>query len=168
MIPRCLTRLARLAVGAILVPWAAQGVAGAQAPRAAVPALVQGETTDEDGLEVFLVTFGQGELVFERFGHNAIWLHDAAAGTDSTYDWGNFSFRQPGFLRRFLTGDTRYSMEGKDANEMVDFYRRLGRTITLQRLNLTAAQKGSLRDDLRRNALDENKFYRVRGWAHAS
>jgi hypothetical protein len=160
VIPRCLTRLARLAVCAILVPWAAQGVAGAQAPRAAVPAPVQGETTDEDGLEVFLVTFGQGELVFERFGHNAIWVHDATAGTDSTYDWGNFSFRQPGFLRRFLTGDTRYSMEGKDANEMVDFYRRLGRTITLQRLNLTAAQKGSLRDDLRRNALDENKFYR--------
>ena len=43
---------------------------------------------------------------------------------------------------------------------MVDFYRRLGRTITLQRLNLTAQQKRRLRADLRRNALDENKYYR--------
>ena len=160
MIPRYLTRLARLAVCAMLVPWPAPGVAGAQAPRASASVPAPSETAEVDGLEVYLVTFGQGELVFERFGHNAIWVHDASAGTDSTYDWGNFSFRQPGFLRRFLTGDTRYSMEGKDANEMVDFYRRLGRTITLQRLDLTADQKRSLRDDLRRNALEANKFYR--------
>jgi len=60
----------------------------------------------------------------------------AASGTDVTYDWGNFSFQQPGFLRRFLTGDTRYWMEAKDANAMVEFYRGLGRPITLQRLAL--------------------------------
>ena len=157
MIPRC---LARLAVCAALALCAALGVAGAQAPVAGTPAPIRNPSVDADGLDVFLVTFGQGQLVFERFGHNAIWLHDAAAGTDSTYDWGNFSFRQPGFLRRFLTGDTRYWMEGKDANALVDFYRQLGRTITLQRLNLTAEQKLSLRDELRRNAREENKYYR--------
>ena len=160
MIPRCLSRLARPVVCATVALWPALGVAGAQMPRASTPAPVQGQPTAVDGLEVFLVTFGQGQLVFERFGHNAIWLHDAAAGTDSTYDWGNFSFRQPGFLRRFLTGETRYWMEGKDANAMVDLYRQLGRTITLQRLNLTSEQKQSLRGELRRNALEENRYYR--------
>ena len=160
MTPRFLTRVARLLVGATLALWATPGVVGAQAPSGGVPAPAQAETTTAQGLDVYLVTFGQGELVFERFGHNAIWLHDAAAGTDSTYDWGNFSFQQPGFLRRFLTGDTRYWMEAKPAEAMVDFYRRLGRTITLQRLNLTAEEKVRLREDLRRNALEENKYYR--------
>jgi len=113
-----------------------------------------------DDLDILLVTFGLGQEVFERFGHNAIWVHDRAAGTDVTYDWGNFSFRQPGFLRRFLTGDTRYWMEGKDANAMVELYRGLGRPITLQQLNLTPDQKRALRDFLRWNALEENKYYR--------
>ena len=159
MIPRRLGRLARLAVfalaalGAPFAVAAAQGSAGADAPTSA-------RGTGAEGLDVFLVTFGQGEMVWERFGHNAIWLHDARAGTDSTYDWGNFSFRQPGFLRRFLTGETRYSMEAKDANELVEFYRQLGRTITLQRLDLTPEQKVGLREELRRNALEENKYYR--------
>ena len=159
MMLRRLGRLARLAVCAMVALWAPLAVGKAQAPAGAgAPAAPQ--ASGADGLDVFLVTFGQGELVWERFGHNAIWLHDARAGTDSTYDWGNFSFRQPGFLRRFLTGETRYSMEAKDANELVEFYRQLGRTITLQRLELTADQKESLRDALRRNALEENKYYR--------
>ena len=160
MIPRCLARTARGVVSGLLALCAALGEAGAQTPGAGAAAPVQGQAGGVDGLEVFLVTFGQGEMVWERFGHNAIWLHDATAGTDSTYDWGNFNFQQPGFLRRFLTGDTRYSMEARDATTMVDFYRRLGRTITVQRLNLTPEQKHSLREDLRRNALEENKYYR--------
>ena len=160
MTSRWLTRLARLGVGATLAVWATRAEARAQAPTIAAPPAAPAQSNDAAGLEVYLVTFGQGELVFERFGHNAIWLHDGSAGTDSTYDWGNFSFRQPGFLRRFLTGDTRYWMEAKDADAMVDFYRRLGRTITLQRLDLTADQKLRLRDELRHNALEENKYYR--------
>ena len=149
----------RLAAAALL--WcAASGPLRAQATTGVGPAQPQSGPIGTDGLEILLVTFGQGELVFERFGHNALWVHDPASGVDVTYDWGNFSFRQPNFLRRFLTGDTRYWMEAKDANAMVDYYRRLGRTITLQRLNLTAEQKASLREDLRRNSLEENKYYR--------
>jgi hypothetical protein len=87
-------------------------------------------------------------------------VHDGRTGTDSTYDWGNFSFQQPAFLRRFLTGETAYWMEGKDANAMVEFYRSLGRPITLQRLNLTSDQKRALRDFLRWNELEEHKYYR--------
>lgn len=154
--PRRTWHVAAAALGCCL----ALGSARAQASAAVTPANVQRTSVGTDDLEIFLVTFGQGELVFERFGHNAIWVHDASRGTDVTYDWGNFSFRQPGFLRRFLTGDTRYWMEAKDANAMVDFYRRLGRTITLQRLNLTGEQKQSLLEDLRRNALEGNKYYR--------
>jgi len=157
--PRRGPRRAWCIAAAALLWCAASGSLGAQAPGGVAPP-PQSAPSGAGGLEILLVTFGQGEEVFERFGHNAIWVHDPASGADVTYDWGNFSFRQPHFLRRFLTGDTRYWMEAKDANAMVDFYRRLGRTITIQRLNLTAEQKASLREDLRRNALEANKYYR--------
>jgi len=111
-------------------------------------------------LDVTLITFGLGEEVFERFGHNAIWLHDNTLGTDIAYDWGNFDFDQPRFVQRFLSGDTKYSMEGREAGAMLEGYQQIGRPITLQRLNLTAAQKASLREFLRWNALEENKYYR--------
>jgi hypothetical protein len=151
-------RRAWLTAAAALLWSAAAGSSHAQAP--ATPAAAENTATGTDDVVVQLVTFGQGELVFERFGHNAIWIHEGVFGTDVMYDWGNFSFNQPGFLRRFLTGDTSYWMDAKDANAMLDFYRRLGRTITLQRLNLTPEQKRRLRADLRRNALEENRYYR--------
>lgn len=111
-------------------------------------------------LVITLITFGLGQQVFERFGHNALWVHDGALGTDVAYDWGNFDFAQPAFLRRFLTGDTRYAMEAREATTMIETYRLIGRPITLQRLNLTPAQAVALRDFLRWNALEENKYYR--------
>jgi hypothetical protein len=158
-----LRRAARRAwcvAAAAVLSCAATASLAAQTPAAAAPATTEAALGGPDDLDIMLVTFGQGEIVFERFGHNAIWIHEGVFGTDVMYDWGNFSFQQPNFLRRFLTGDTRYWMEAKDAGMMVEFYRRLGRTITVQRLNLTPLQKRRLRADLRRNALDENKFYR--------
>jgi hypothetical protein len=95
-----------LAAAALLTSVAA-GALRAQAVAVSVPG--QGEPTRAglNDTDIMLVTFGQGELVFERFGHNAIWVHEPIFGTDVMYDWGNFSFQQPGFLRRFLTGDTK-------------------------------------------------------------
>lgn len=162
MISRRGSRIARRIACATVVLCAAVAPARGQSrvpPTLAAPSPLAARATDDD-LDILLVTFGLGQEVFERFGHNAIWVHDARAGTDSTYDWGNFSFQQPNFLRRFLTGDTSYWMEGKDANDMVELYRRYGRPITLQRLNLTSEQKRSLRDFLRWNELEAHKYYR--------
>jgi hypothetical protein len=111
-------------------------------------------------LTVTLVTFGIGEAVWERFGHNALWIHNAATGQDVAYNWGLFDFEQPGFFRRFLTGDTKYWMGGEDAYTMITAYHNIGRPITLQTLNLTPAQALAVRDFVERNALEENKYYR--------
>ena len=111
-------------------------------------------------ITVTLVTFGLGQEVFERFGHNALWFHDAATLQDSAYHWGLFSFNEPGFLLRFLTGDTNYWMGAVDARQLVESERSKGRPVTLQRLNLTPAQALQLREVVRTNAREENKFYR--------
>ena len=111
-------------------------------------------------LTITVITFDPGEQVWERFGHNALWVHDAQAGTDVAYNWGLFDFAQPDFLQRFLSGDTKYWMAGEDAYRMIAAYHEIGRTITLQRLDLTPAQAAALRDFVQWNALEQNKYYR--------
>ena len=118
--------------------------------------------TGEPGsdLTVYLLTFGQGDAVWELFGHNAIWIKDHTHGTDLTYNWGMFDFNQPHFIERFLTGDTRYWMEAIDLEPMLQYYKQQNRSILAQELNLTPAQRLSLQQFVQLNAMPQNKFYR--------
>jgi len=111
-------------------------------------------------LTIYLLTFGWGDVSWERFGHNAIWIKDRARGTDITYNWGMFDFRQPRFVWRFVTGDTRYWTEAFDLNTMLTAYRQENRSVLAQELNLTPAQRLKLQQFVEWNARPENKFYR--------
>jgi uncharacterized protein DUF4105 len=135
----------------------AQPVAQAPQPGAA---LGMAATEPGSNLTVYLLTFGWGDVVWERFGHNAIWIHDSARGTDFTYNWGMFDFNQPHFIRRFLTGDTRYWMEAIDLEPMLRHYRERNRSALAQELNLTPEQRLKLQQFVEWNARPENKFYR--------
>ena len=109
---------------------------------------------------VLLLTMGQGEEVFEKFGHNAIVVWDDAAGTPLVYNWGMFDFAQPNFVGRFLSGDTKYWMQPFTWDQTLNQYQQLNRTLVAQELQLTNAQKARLVAMLRDNAREENKFYR--------
>lgn len=111
-------------------------------------------------LTVYLLTFGQGDEVWELFGHNAIWIKDRRAGTDMTYNWGMFDFNQPHFIERFITGDTKYWMEPFDLELMLRVYKQANRSILAQELNFTPAQRLKLQQFVQFNALPQNKFYR--------
>ena len=111
-------------------------------------------------LSVALLTFESGGIIWERFGHNAILVHDAAAGTDRLYDYGRFSFKQAHFLLRFARGDMRYSMgESADVAAVLDFYRREGRKIWIQELALDPAERDTLRKFLEWNIQPGNAEY---------
>jgi hypothetical protein len=116
----------------------------------------------EDGsnLTIYLVTFGQGDLVWEKFGHNAIWVHDSRTNDDMTYNWGMFSFNQPQFIRRFLSGDTRYWMQGFELAAMMPEYRYQNRTVIAQELNIAPAQRLALDQYLAWDSLPQNRYYR--------
>ncbi|MEP7343705.1 MAG: DUF4105 domain-containing protein, partial [Gemmatimonadaceae bacterium] len=101
-----------------------------------------------------------GDLVWEKFGHNAVGVRDARAGTDIVYNWGMFSFDQPGFVPRLLRGEMMYWMAPFDASQMAIAYIGMNRSVTIQELNLEPAARLALRDFLEWNARDENKFYR--------
>lgn len=111
-------------------------------------------------LRISVLTFGQGDLVFERFGHNALRVRDSATGQDLAYNWGMFSFDEPNFLGRFLSGDTHYWVEAFPTDWLVDSYAKLDRETVEQELALTPAQRAELAAFVARNALPENKYYR--------
>ena len=106
------------------------------------------------------MTMGNGTRIWERFGHNAIRIVDATHGTDSVYNWGTFDFAQPHFLQRFLTGNTLYWMQGDDMARTVDVYRYTNRSVWVQELDLTPAQRLAVRDFIVWNARPENRYYR--------
>lgn len=111
-------------------------------------------------LTVYLMTMGPGDAVWEKFGHNAIWIHDRARNTDVAYNWGLFDFAASDFMSRFLKGDMRYWMGGFDQKATVEFYRQANRSVIAQELNLTPSQRTELARFVEWNALPENRFYR--------
>ena len=134
----------------------ASGVPGAGPPE---PGAADLATAGQ--VRVYLMTIGQGDVVWEKFGHNALRVVDPARGTDLAYNWGIFDFDQPNFIGRFLTGDTDYSMEAIDAPSLAQYYASdEQRTVVQQELNLTAPQKARLRAFVEWNALEANKYYR--------
>jgi len=111
-------------------------------------------------LSVALVTMGPGKAVWERFGHNALWIRDARTGTGLMYNYGLFSFEQEHFLLRFIEGRPEYWMEGFPGEPYLRSYIAANRSVWVQELNLTPAQRADLRDFLEWNARPENRFYR--------
>ena len=105
------------------------------------------------------MTFGPGRQVWERFGHNAIWIHDPVNGTDEAYNYGLFDFHQENFLLRFIRGQMWYWMAGFPAQRYVAQYERDNRSIWVQELELPARAKLQLQEYLRWNAEPEHRFY---------
>jgi len=148
----------RLAGGLLL---ALLAVAGAGRPRAAfaqqtAPPAASPPSSD---LTVSLMTFGPGAKVWERFGHNAIWIHDPVDGTDEAYNYGLFDFAQENFILRFVRGQMWYWMAGFPADRYVAQYQRDNRSVWVQELELTPRAKTQLQTFLRWNAEPEHRFY---------
>jgi hypothetical protein len=110
-------------------------------------------------LTVYLMTMGPGSLVWERFGHNAIWIHDPAAPPDQAYNYGLFDFHQQNFLLRFIKGQMWYWMDGFPAESYLRAYRRTNRSVYLQELNLPPAARLELQRFLRWNQEPAHRFY---------
>lgn len=110
-----------------------------------------------DDLSVFVLTFGPGDHPFFKFGHNAILVqpeHDSG----EVYNFGTFQFDAPGLIFKFLQGRFKYWLSVGGTAEL-DAYVRENRTIEMQELDLSPAQRLALRNDLRENARPENREY---------
>jgi hypothetical protein len=139
---------------ALVVTAAATGAA------AAPPAPADEASAGRDELTVYALTFGPGDHPFFRFGHNAIWVHDPAAGTDLVYNFGTFSFDSPRLILDFLGGRLTYWLSVAPLRFVLAGYERENRSVVAQRLALTPEQARSLKQRLIDNARPENRAYK--------
>ena len=110
--------------------------------------------------EAWLVTYGPGEIYWQRFGHNAIWIRDPRRGLDHVFNFGFFDFAQQNFMLRFLRGRMLYFSAARPAREEFAAYIDENRSIRAQRLALTSTQTEELTAYLLREVRPENRDYR--------
>lgn len=113
-----------------------------------------------DSIEVGLLTCSAGQKVYSLYGHTAIRYHDLRTGEDWTFNYGVFNVKKPYFVLRFLFGLTDYELGALPMDIFVQEYRREGRTVTEQVLNMTTDEKHRLWNELAVNYKPENRVYR--------
>jgi hypothetical protein len=117
------------------------------------------QTDTEEGPQAWLLTYGPGEIYWQRFGHNAIWIRDPAVGLDHTFNFGFFDFAQQGFMRNFLLGRLNYFAAARPAEVELAEYIDENRSIRAQRLDLTDVQIARLTGHLLNEVSAENREY---------
>jgi hypothetical protein len=122
----------------------------------APPAVAQG---GGESLQAFLMTMGPGASIYERFGHNAIWIRDTTTGLDLVYNYGTFDFDEPGFVGRFVFGRPRYWLAVGSLDTTLRTYAYFQRDVVVQELALPAGKKAELAIRLAENLLPENRTY---------
>jgi len=120
------------------------------------------ETPPEPGanLDVALITFGPGEEIWERFGHNAIEIRDRSTGNARWYNYGIFDFAQQNFFLNFARGLMTYRVAEGYPSEELPVYVEEGRWVIEQQLNLTPPQRAQLAEFLAWNVRPDNAQYR--------
>lgn len=110
-------------------------------------------------LEISLLTYGPGDIYWERFGHDALEVRDRVSGEAIAFNYGVFDFDQKGFIVNFARGIMAYRMDAETTASDVDFYTGEGRYVRRQQLALDDTQKEALRGFLLWNIRPENAGY---------
>ncbi len=113
-----------------------------------------------EALTISLLTMGPGEHPFTKFGHTAIWVHDAQAGRDEVYNFGTFEFDSPTLLLDSVQGKLPYWLSVQSLAGTLRSYEEAQRSLLASELALTPAERALLYDSLRENAKPANRYYR--------
>jgi hypothetical protein len=128
---------------------------GVSAQESTTPDVVESGT-----LRVEVLTAEPGDLIWERFGHNAVRIVDDASGLDIAWNWGVFDFRQEGFIPRLMRGTMLYQMAPYATEAFLREYVATGRAVWSQELDLTPSEKAMIQRAVLENYRPENRFYR--------
>ncbi len=113
-------------------------------------------------MSVSLLTCEPGTDVYELEGHTALRFTDPDSNTDFTVNWGLFDFNSPGFVYRFVKGETDYMVGAFPTSRFLATYHAEGRRVTEQSLDLTPAQTDTLYQLVMLNLRPENCSYRYK------
>ncbi len=109
-------------------------------------------------VQVSLITCSPGRDIYELCGHTALRVRSGDA--DMAVNYGIFDFNAPNFVYRFVKGETDYMVAAYPFEYFLEDYRRQGRSVTEQPLNLTPGQAEKLIALLDKNLRPENRVYR--------
>jgi len=110
-------------------------------------------------MQISLLTCAPGTELYSIFGHTAIRVKDARRGMDIVYNYGTFDDTDPLFYVHFTRGIMLYSVSAQTLDNFMAEYEYEHRKVQEQVLNLSCAEKNKLYESLRKNTLDENRFY---------
>lgn len=107
-----------------------------------------------------LVTMGVGSLIWERHGHIVLCVYWRDAYKDRCYNYGIGDFGDPiGMGWGFFRGTNSFWAGDGSPRGTFYIYEHNDRTIWAQTLPLTAEQKKHVVTKLKRDILDENRYY---------
>ena len=155
-----LTALAAATTARAQGPVADNAAADKKEARYYVPAVPE----DMAQVDFFLITGGVGDEVANRFGHTGIRVLDHVNKMDVVFNWGKFSFNQPGFLWKFFRGSLTYSMGVRTFAADKNHYREDERRLVMEPLHLTLAQKRRLLEKIAWNAVPEHRDFAYQYW----
>jgi hypothetical protein len=117
-----------------------------------------GASRAED-LVVRLVTIAPSDPIYTWWGHSALIVEDARLGISRFYNYGLFSFEQERFVLNFTMGRLWFQVGASDTGRELAYYRRLGRRIRIQTLDLLPGKRLEMARFLENNILPRNRTY---------
>ncbi len=125
--------------------------------------LARAEEGEEDQLlKIHVLTMGQGEELFTRFGHIGLMVENTEYRTKKVYNFGTFDFADPDLRVRYVRGFLNYWLSIGSYIRTVRRYRDFDREMVVRTLDLTQEQAAEIEHRLEVNALPENREYAYR------
>ena len=107
----------------------------------------------------YLDSWKPGDHLYEAFGHSAIRVKDPLLKIDHVFNYGVFDYNRPNFYGNFVRGRLEYFLSVRRFNQFIVDYKRNGRWMKEQILDLTKQEKEAIFHFLRSNAQPENAYY---------
>lgn len=122
------------------------------------------QSQPNDSLTVSLLFCSPGTEVFELYGHEAVRIHGTRNGypIDEVINYGVFDFDTPGFIPRFVAGQTDYRCASLPTPLFLQSYRDRGSAVTEISLPLNQTQAARLYENLLLDTRPPRSTYRYK------
>lgn len=145
-----LLRPAVAALGALLLPAGTYAFPQERQPSDSASATI-------DTVTISLLTCAPGPDIYELEGHSGLRIQ--SGDTDYVVNWGLFDFNSPGFVYRFVKGETDYCVGTHPTAQFLAAYGMAGRQVTEQTLALSQPQAQRVVELVEQN-LSGERYYR--------
>jgi hypothetical protein len=126
-------------------------------------AAAEGKGPIEGGrYKIHILTIGQGDELFARFGHIGVVVDDRERMTRKVFNFGTFDFEDPALRIKYARGFLTYWLSVSSYRGLLGFYQYDNREVTLRTLALSPEQAAEVATRLEINARPENREYQYR------